>query len=134
VKIITFFSTLVFSGSLLAQIAEFNPMKELQTIPNAARITVSVEKTGLFNFTRRVAVFIDGNRVADGDSDNPATIEIEPGREFVLEACTVSRIGDVLTACVFGGVMRPADNTWYKLNLKFNQGLNAIAFVGKQSF
>ena len=118
-----------------AQNAGFNPLKELQTIPNAARITVSVDKLPLFNMNRSATIVVDGNRVAEGDSDNPPTYEVEPGKEFVLEICAVTRKGDIIpNYCVFGGVMRPSDNTLYRFNYKISQGVNYIVFMGKQAF
>lgn len=133
-KLISFFVAIAFSGNLWAQNAEFNPLKELQTIPNAARITVTADKLPLFNVNRRITLLVDGARVADGDSDNPATIETEPGKEFIFEVCAINRSAEIFGTCAFGGVMRPTDNTLYRLNFKLNQGLNQLTFLGKQSF
>lgn len=133
-RLIALLLAYVISGSLWAQSAEFNPLKELQTIPDAARITVTADKLVLFNTIRRITLLIDGVRVADGDSDNPATIETEPGKEFIFEVCAINRNAEIFGNCVFGGVMRPTNNTLYRLNFKFNQGLNYLVFLGKQSF
>ena len=132
-----FFIGLFICGTVCAQDKDsgFNPLKELQTVPNASRITVTVDRLQLFNTTRRIAILLDGKRVADGDSDNPATYEPEPGKEFFLEICAVTRNGDIIPHyCVFGGVMRPTDNTLYRINYKINQGVNYLVFMGKQSF
>lgn len=133
-KFIYFFTALAFSGHLWAQSAEFNPLKELQTIPNAARITVTADKLPLFNVNRRITLLVDGVRVADGDSDNPATYEPDPGKEFILEVCATNRSSEIIGNCVFGGVMRPSDNTLYKFNFRLQQSLNQIIYLGKQSF
>ena len=128
---------LFLSGTLFSQDKDsgFNPLKELQTLPNASRITVTVDRLQLFNTTRRVAILIDGKRVADGDSENPATYEPEPGKEFFLEICAVTRNGEIIPHyCVFGGVMRPVDNNLYRFQYKINQGVNYLVFLGKQSF
>ena len=132
-----FLGALLICGTLYAQDKDsgFNPLKELQTIPNASRITVTVDRLQLFNTTRRIAILMDGKRVADGDSDNPATYEPESGKEFFLEICAVTRNGDIIPHyCVFGGVMRPIDNNLYRFQYKINQGVNYIVFLGKQSF
>jgi hypothetical protein len=118
-----------------AQNAEFNPLKELQTIPNAARITVTASKMPLFNVSRRISILADGERVAEGDSDNPATFEVDPGKEFVLEVCFVNRNGDIVRGwCSFGGVMRPTNNTLYKFNYRLNEGISNVEYLGKQGF
>jgi len=126
-----------------AQNAGFNPLKELQTIPNAARITVSIDKLALFtidklplfNRSKSATIVVDGKRVAEGDSDNPPTFEVEPGKEFVFEVCEVTRKGDINpNYCVFGGVMRPTDNTLYRFKYKISEDVNYIVFLGKQVF
>jgi hypothetical protein len=127
---------LLFSAAAWAQPAEFNPLKEMQTVPNAARITVTVDRL-LFSTTRWLAILVDGNRVADGDSDNPATIEAEADKEFVLELCALNRNMEIIKGwCVFGGVMRPADNTLYRFELKNTGriGGDYLVYLGRQGF
>jgi hypothetical protein len=122
-------------GALQAQDSGFNPLKELQTVPNASRITVSIAKLPFFSISRRATIMVDGVRVADGDSDNPPTFEPEVGKEFIFEVCTLSRSGDLMpNFCAFGGVMRPRENTLYKFEYKNNQSFNYLIFLGKQSF
>ena len=136
-RALTWFFTLLICGTLYAQDKDsgFNPLKELQTVPNASRITVTNDRLELFNSTMRIAILIDGKRVADGDSDNPATYEPEPGKEFLLEICGVARNGQIISHwCVFGGVMRPTDNTLYRFQSKIYGGSNHLFFLGKQSF
>jgi hypothetical protein len=121
------------SGFAWAQGETFNPLKELQTVPNGSRITVSYEKVPLFNINRKLTIFIDGKSVADGDSENPATWEGEPDREFVFEVCPVGMFGLIKELCAFGGVMRPRENTLYNFELKTN-ARGYLIFLGKQSF
>ena len=128
---------LLFSPAVWAQTAEFNPLKELQTVPNAARITVTVDRLQLLNTTRRMTILVDGIRVADGDSDNPATFEAEPNKEFVLELCALNKNMEIIKGwCVFGGIMRPIDNTLYRFELRSTQRINGdyLVFLGRQGF
>lgn len=123
------------SANLYAQDTGFNPLKELQTAPNAPRITVSIDTFSIFKFNRRAAILVDGVMVADGDSNNPPTFEPAPGREFLLELCDFAGNGNLLrNSCIFGGVMRPTENNLYRFEFKFNQGVTYLVFIGKESF
>ena len=118
-KHLKIFLFLIFlSKNIQAQTAEFNPLKDMQTIPNAARITVMVGTTPLGRVVH-AAILVDDVCVADGDTENPPTIEVEAGKEFLLAVCPLNNNGNLIKPwCRSGGLIRPSDNTLYKFNFQ----------------